>query len=211
MYAETGAGLLITPGALQWWLHLEGWTAGLRVSDETEVVVAPGHGWAGQPSVTVLDTQADVAQATVTALVAAVGDLVAVIRERSGAGVAGLWHEVSDALAASIGERPHPATVDEVERLRELISVPRRPWKRLARIDLVESGCGPAVVCHRGGCCQAFTAEASTGTEIDAYEQALAEAFPASEGEPEYCGTCKFRTFDDVVARTLWARAYEAH
>ncbi|MFT4165140.1 MAG: hypothetical protein QM650_07835 [Microlunatus sp.] len=211
LYAETGAGLALTADELHWWLHVEGWTTGLSVSDSVRVLVGPGHPWSGQPNVETQVASAAVAQLTATALVAAVSTLVEAIRTSTRAGVVGLWHEVSDALATSIVERESPARPEEIQRLRELVAVPIRPWKRLPRIELVESARGPASVCHRGGCCQSFTATSvdDAADEPDELERAFQLAFPQVSGEPDYCGNCKFRSFDDVVNRFLWRRAQE--
>lgn len=210
LYAETGAGLSVTAKDLRWWLHDEGWTTGLAVASPATILVGPDHPWSGQPEVRTLRNDAAVRQATVTALIDSVGTLVEAIQVASRAGVVGLWHEVSDALANSLGERTDAVRPEEVERLRALVSVPQRPWKRLPRIELVESAHGPVSVCHRGGCCQSFTLTgAADDYEPDELERAFELAFPRAADEPDYCGNCKFRSFDDVVNRRLWRCAQE--
>lgn len=175
------------------------------------IAVAAGHPWRGRPGVRTLDTDGLVAQACTAALVGTVTPIVELLQRLTRAGRTGLWHEVSDAVGGSLVERPEPPTPVELERLRALLGVPRAPWKRLPRIELVATAEGAVCVCHRGGCCQSFTAVPSTA-EITADDDhsAFAAAFPDPADVPDYCANCRFRSFDDVVRRRLWWRARQA-
>lgn len=215
MYAETGAGLLLADSSLRWWLNPEGWTEGLDVVGP--VAVEAGHRWENQPGVTVLPAATAVAERCVASLIAEVTPIVDRIQQVSGAGRVGLWHEVSDAMGAALIERETPPSTMQVQRLRDLVSVPGRPWKRLPRIELIEAAGERICVSHRGGCCQSFTMSGAAAAEAHAEapddddpHAAFARAFPREQGEPDYCASCKFRDFPDVVRRRLWWRNQES-
>ena len=52
----------------------------------------------------------------------------------------------------------------------------------------------------------AFTEPAGDDLDLDDYDAAFQQAFPRTDGRPDYCVTCKFRPFEESVRMQLWRR-----
>ena len=102
------------------------------------------------------------------------------------------------------------ADVHSVALVKGLLASSVAPWKRRPRIEVVESEHGPACVTHKGGCCLAYTEPQRDEPEHDDGHGAFYRAFPHPAGSPDYCVSCKFRTFEESVRMQLSWRAREA-
>ncbi|GAA4982361.1 hypothetical protein [Actinopolymorpha pittospori] len=203
----SGAGYLLAPVSTRWWRNPDGYADALDFADVTRVVVLPDHPWSGQPDTHTVTTRAEQAEFVVTALVETVAPAIDALQRLTRAGRAGLWHQVADAIGAALVDQDAvPATPEAVDLLRGLLAADARPWKRPPRVEVLATGGGPVWVTHRGGCCMAFTEPAADDLDLDDYDAAFQQAFPRTDGRPDYCLTCKFRPFAESVRMQLWRR-----
>jgi len=173
--------------------------------------VLEGHPWSGQTGVATVATRREQAELTVTSLVATADPVVDALHRLTRAGRTGLWHEVSDAIGSMLTYREIvPASGHTVALIKGLLDAPAAPWKRRPRIEVAESEDGPVCVSHKGGCCLAYTEPQRDEPERDVDHEAFYRAFPHPAGTPDYCVSCKFRTFEESVRMQLWWRAREA-
>lgn len=178
--AVAQAGLLADERGVRWHLDPAGWPDALELG-EPRTVVPPGHAWAGQHGVDVVEPETCARQA-VADLVSLVRPLIDACHRLAKVGRAGLWNEVGDGLGMALAHQWHAeATPERLAVLRDAVTLPGVPWRARPRLSWAATSFGPVHVAQKGGCCLAFTAG----------------------GTAEYCGTCSLRSPDDADARQV--------
>ena len=204
------AALVVSPSAVSYWCHPDGYPDALEIADPIGAVVPPGHRWSDHPGVGVAPPR-QVAEAAAHAAIVAVTPVVNRLHELTRAGRVGLWHEVADAFAgAAAYQQDVRITAPDLQTIDDALALPGAPWRRRPGLHLHRAPDGPVCVLHKAGCCLAYTAPTSLDTEIDEDHRAFEAAFPPESGRPDYCVSCKFRSLEETTRMQLWWRAREA-
>lgn len=207
--AAGGAGVLADTAPLRWRLHPDGWVDRVSLHGCT-VLVPPGHPWAGQAGVEVVDDEAEVVTRTVDSLVRAVRPVVDAIRGFARAGARSLWAEVADGIGMSTTYQPHlPVRDDVVQRLRAAVTAPGAPWRVSPTVRTATAPWGPVYLGQKGGCCLAYQLPEPEPTAVDdaALSDDLREyyaLFPRETGDKRVCTTCSLRDPQGCADRQLW-------
>lgn len=207
--ATAGAGFVVDPARLRWHLHADGWPERVEL-DATEVLVAAGHPWAGQPGVTVVESADVVLRITVRRLVTAVVPIIDGCHRLARVGRTGLWNEVGDGLVMVLRHHGERLAVDDdmLAAVTAAAHLDGVPWRAHAELRLVDTEWGAACVGRKGGCCLAYQrpVEAFEHTDpgLDPDVAEFRRRFPLDPATPYYCGTCPRRGRDDAEARQLY-------
>lgn len=203
------AALVVGPADVGYWRRPDGYPDALQFS-HLSAAVPPRHPWAGVRDVIVLAERRLVAEAAARSMITAVRPVVDALHELTGAGRVGLWHEVADAFAgAVVHQRAVVVTPADLATVATALDLPDGPWRRRPRLQLWPATGGSCVLLHKAGCCLAFQLPAAGADDIDDDHRAFAAAFPAEPGTPDYCVSCKFRSFEESARMQRWWRARE--
>lgn len=205
-FAGAGAAFLPEPDATRWVLG-DGWVDGIVFAPGTTAAVTADHPWADRDDVRVVDGD-ELCRLAVGAVLAIATPIVEYVAEVTRAGRAGLWHEVGDALPDVLTWAGYfPVTPELVGDFTAMLHAPGTPWKRPARLELVDEGWGPVCVKHRGGCCMEYLVRRDHDPgAADEAQAAFRRAFPVTDPARVYCDNCKFLDFDETRDRQLWWR-----
>lgn len=205
------AAMVVSPSAVSYWCHPDGYPDCLDITDPIGAVVPPGHPWSDQPGVHIAPSR-EVAETAAQSMINVAAPLVNRLHELTRAGRVGLWHEVADAFAgAAVYQVGVRITAPDLQTIDDALAQPDVPWRRRPSLRLHHVSAGPVCVLHKAGCCLAYTAPRNTvDGEVDEDHQAFEVAFPPEHGRPDYCVSCKFRSIDEATRMQLWWRAREA-
>lgn len=205
--ATASAGVLVTGNVPVRW-HPDGWVDRVRL-DGSEIVVAAGHPWHGQPGVTVAADAAEVRDRTVAALAESVRPLVEAGVRLAKVGRRAMWTEIADAFGSALAVDPHlPVDADSLDRLDAALDAPAAPWGTRPRLGIGDSDAGSLYLMQRAGCCLAYQGQDDAPMpppeDLTPDLRAYREAFPVLAGEPRYCSTCSLRDPEDCDARRMF-------
>ncbi len=204
--ATVDAGFLVD-ATVRWHEHPGGWMDRVDLG-RPGVVVGPGHPWAGQAGVTVVEGDDDLLRRTVDTLVSTLNPLVDACSDLGRTGRSGLWNEVADGLGLSVTHQTGvPTRVDVVDTLARAVRTPGSPWGATPTLRIVDTAAGPAYIGQKGGCCLTYTCPAGDAApeDYDDDYRAFLDRFPDRPGERRYCSTCKFRDpLDSERRQRFW-------
>lgn len=154
-------------------------------------VVARDHPWAhpselaDAPTEVVEDDDA-VAHRVLAAYVGWAEPIVTAVKGLDRVGPGPLWDEVADSLGMALAHSPGLEWAEAAQlRLDGLLARTDAPWRRTPWLGDAVTARGARHVAQKGGCCLAYLGA------------------PTASGEPDHCGSCRFRERDDVVARQV--------